>query len=503
MKTRIHSLTTLVFTLGLLSASLMAYAQQSPIQYWRPYDKRGINVFEIQKDKDSVQFDGLKVRIGAGFTQGFQSLNHENGSKAVLNPNSGTGAVYVETTPGSGSFVNRATGAPVTGVTANPSVYGGYLVGTTPYTNANALYEMGGGFPLAQANFNIDVQIADGVSLNLVSYMASHHHNEFWVKGGYLKVDKVSFLNSEVLNNIWKNLTLKVGHMEINYGDAHYRRSDGGHTLQNPWIENNIMDAFTTEIGAELYWQKNGIILMGAYTDGEIQGNIYDPSLPNVSKRKPSFYGKIGYDKQLQDNLRVRLTASAYTTKSSISNTLMGGDRTGSNYQFVTDNTSATVTTAYTSGRFNPGYRDNITSYMVNPFLKFGGLEFFGTWEYAKGNNALENGEGSTFGDIENRQTHQTSGELIYRFGKTENLYVGARYQKLTSNLAFGQTGASRGALTDVTIDRLSIAGGWFITRNVLLKAEYVKQQYGGYPDTERFYEAKFDGIVIQGAISF
>jgi len=514
MKTRIHSLTTLVITLGLLSASLMAYAQQAPIQYWRPYDKRGINVFEIQKDTDSVQYDGFKVRIGAGFTQGFQSLNHETGSKAVLNINSGTGPSYVETTPGSGSFVNRATGAPVTGIVPNPAVYGGYLVGTpaVQYTNANALYEMGGGFPLAQANFNIDVQLADGVSLNLVSYMASHHHNEFWVKGGYLKVDKVSFLNSETLDNIWKNLTLKVGHMEINYGDAHYRRSDGGHTLQNPWIENTIMDAFTTEIGAELYWQKNGIILMGAYTDGEIQGNIYNPSLPNVSKRKPSFYGKVGIDKQLKDNLRVRLTASAYTTKSSIGNTLMAGDRTGSNYQFVTDNTSATVTTAYTSGRFNPGYRDNITTFMVNPFVKFGGLEFFGTWEYAKGRNSLENGEGNTWDTstspakalvVDNRQTHQTSGELIYRFGKNENLYVGTRYQLLTSSLAFGQSASARGTLTPVEINRLSVAGGWFITRNVLLKAEYVKQEYTGYPDTERFFGAKFDGFVVQGAISF
>lgn len=508
MKTRIVSLKSLVMTLGVLMMVSWVYAQQAPIQYWRSYDKRGINVFEIQKDKDTVQYDGFKVRFGAGFTQGYQSLNHETGAKAVLNPNSGTGAVYVETSPGSSSFVNRATNAPITGVTKNPAVYGGYLVPgpgntTIPYTNANALYEMGGGFPLAQANFNIDVQLADGVSLNLVSYMSSHHHNEFWVKGGYIKVDKVSFLNSETLNNIWKNLTLKVGHMEINYGDAHYRRSDGGHTLQNPWIENNIMDAFTTEIGAELYWQKNGIILMGAYTDGEIQGNIYDPSLPSVSQRKPSFYGKVGYDKQLQDNLRVRLTASAYTTKSSVSNTLMGGDRTGSNYQYVMDNTSATVTTAYTSGRFNPGYRDNITSFMVNPFVKLYGLEFFGTWEYAKGNNSLENGEGSTYGDLDRRQTHQTSGELIYRFGNNENLYVGARYQRLTSNLAFGQTSSNPGTLFPIDINRLSIAGGWFITNNVLLKAEYVKQEYNGYPDTERFYQGKFDGIVIQGAISF
>ena len=45
--------------------------------------------------------------------------------------------------------------------------------------------------------------------------------------------------------------------MEINYGDAHFRRSDGGNTMWNPSLKkNNLMDAFTTEIGAELYWQK-------------------------------------------------------------------------------------------------------------------------------------------------------------------------------------------------------------------------------------------------------
>jgi len=512
MKTRNVSFKSLVILLGLLMAGVVAYAQQPAIQYWRSYDKRGINVFEIQKDKDSVQFDGLKVRFGAGFTQGYQSLNHENA--AYLRPTTGAGTQYVETDPGSGQFINKTTGQPATGVTFTPSstTNGAYTVNGTPYTNINALYQLGGGFPLAQANLNIDVQLADGVSLNLVSYMSSHHHNEFWVKGGFLKIDKVSFLKSEFLDNLWKNLTLKVGHMEINYGDAHYRRSDGGHTLQNPWIENNIMDAFTTEIGAELYWMKNGIILMGAYTDGEIQGNVFDASYPNQSARKPSFYGKVGIDKQLQDNLRVRLTASAYTTKSSVSNTLMGGDRTGSNYQFVMDLPTATVTTAYTSGRFNPGYRDNITSFMVNPFVKFGGLEFFGTWEYAKGNNSLENGEGNTWNtattpasslDVENRQTHQTSGELIYRFGSNENLYVGARYQKLTSNLTFGQTASNRGTLYDVDINRLSVAAGWFITNNILLKGEYVKQQYNGFQETDRFYKGQFDGIVIQGAISF
>jgi hypothetical protein len=509
MKTRIISARGLMIMIGLLFTGGWAMAQQPAIQYFRAYDKRGVNVFETSKN-DTVQYDGFKLRIGAGFTQGFQSLNHSNNARALLNPASGSGIVLLETAPGSGSFVNRATGAPVTGVAANPNAYAGYLYNGVPYTNANALYEMGGGFPLAQANLNIDVQLADGVSLNLVSYMSSHHHNEFWVKGGYLKIDKVSFLNSEFMDNLWKNLTLKVGHMEINYGDAHFRRSDGGHTMWNPWIENNIMDAFTTEIGAELYWQKNGIILMGAYTDGEIQGNIYDPSLPNVSKRKPSFYGKVGIDKMVTDDLRVRLTTSAYTTRSSVSNTLFGGDRTGSNYQYVMDNTAATVTSAFTSGRFNPGYRDNVTSIVVNPFVKYGGLEFFGTWEYAKGKNALENGEGSTYasnvsneGKLNNRQTHQTAGELLYRFGKDENFYIGARYITLTSNLAFGQTATNPGTLYSVGIDRTSIGAGWFITRNVLLKGEYVTQKYTGYPDTERLFEGKFNGVVVQGVIAF
>jgi hypothetical protein len=278
MKTKVVSLKSLVITLGLLFTGVLAFAQQPAIQYFRYYDQRGINVFETSKN-DTVVYDGLKLRIGAGFTQGYQNLNHSNEST----------------------------------------------------NTAVKLYEMGGGFPLAQANFNIDVQLYDGVRLNLVSYMSSHHHNEFWVKGGYLQIDKVKFLHSEFMDNLWKNLTLKVGHMEVNYGDAHFRRSDGGNTMWNPWIENNIMDEFTTEIGAELYWQKNGILAMGGFTDGEIQGNISDPSTPDGAKRKPSLYAKVGFDKQLKDNLRVRLTGSAMTTKSSASNTLFGGDRTGSN----------------------------------------------------------------------------------------------------------------------------------------------------------------------------
>src|SRR5690606_6367064 len=263
-----------------------------------------------------------------------------------------------------------------------------------------------------------------------------------------------------------------------------------------------------TEIGAELYWKKDGIIAMIAMTDGEIQGNVASPSAPDGAKRKPAIYGKVGYDNQIQDHLRIRLTGSFYTTKSSASNTLYGGDRTGSNYQYVMENDPVTVTGNYTSGRFNPGFRDNVTSLMINPFVKFSGLEVFGTFEFAKGRNQFENGEGTTPARdaIDNRKANQIAAEALYRFGKNEQFYLGGRFIKVDATVAEGVTAASPGIQYDVTIDRFSVGGGWFVTKNILLKGEYVNQNYDGFPNTganNRFFEGNFKGFVIQGAISF
>ncbi len=299
------------------------YAQRSDIQYLRYYDQRGINVFETSKD-DTVQYEGVKLRLGANFTQGYQNIRHSN-------------------------------------------------------TSSVPLYDLSGGFPLAQANFNIDVQLTDGVRINLISYMSAHHHNETWVKGGYLQIDKVGFMKSELLDKIWKDLTLKIGHMEINYGDAHFRRSDGGNTFWNPFMENNIMDAFTTEIGAELYWHRRGIIAMAGMTNGEIQGSV-----TRAADRGPSVYGKIGVDQSFGERMRVRLTTSVLNKSSSINGTLYGGDRTGSNYNYVMEPANAALTTNAFSGRLNPNFKDNVTSIMINPFIKMRGLELFGTYEIAK-----------------------------------------------------------------------------------------------------------------------
>lgn len=405
-----------------------AFAQQAKIANMRPYDKSGINVFETPKT-DTVPFDDVKVRIGAGFTQQFQALKHSNNSTA-----------------------------------------------TTP------LYNLKSGFNLASANLNIDAQLAKGIRLNLISYLSARHHQETWVKGGFVQID-ASPIQSDLLDNVFKYVTVKIGHYEDNYGDAHFRRTDNGHALYNPFIGNYILDGFTTEIGAEIDFQKDGFLAVAAVHNGEIQGNISD-----APSRNPSFIGKIGYDKQVNTDLRVRLTGSVYYNNGAARNTLYNGNRGGSRYYMVLEPlaTGVTATTNAWSGNVDPGFTRQVRSFMINPFIKYQGLELFGTFEFAKGNANYA---------LPQRNVSQTAVEGIYRFAKNENLFVGLRYNTVKAELA--------GIPNDVTVNRVQASAGWFVTKNMVLKGEYVNQKYNDYPTSNILADGKFKGIMVEASVGF
>ncbi len=438
--------------IALLLSPLAMQGQQAKIQNLRAYDQSGINVFETPKETD-VKFDGLKVRFGAGFTQQFQAIKSEN--PGALN-NGGTS----EATAG-----------------------------------ANKLYPLKPGFMTAQANLFMDVQLAEGIRLNLTSYLSSRHHNETWVKGGYIQFDKLPF-KGQFWDNLMKVTTVKVGHFELNYGDAHYRRPDGGHTLYSPFMEGNIMDAFATEIGGEVYVQKNGLFGMVGVTNGMIKGNIDTviASADGKTSRKPSVFLKAGIDKQVTENVRLRLSGSYYHNGGNYGSglTLYSGDRTGSNYQNAFDQWTKGAgkkqdySATFSSGRFNPGFSNKIDAVMVNGFAKVYGFEFFGTYESANGRSKTE---------TKPRHASQYAVEGIYRIGKEENLFLGVRYNAVKSDLV--------GYTKDVEVNRFCVAGGWFITKNVLMKAEVVKQEYNNFLQSDYRYNGKFNGFVLEAVVGF
>src|SRR3970040_169615 len=107
---------TIMLVAGIL---VSAKAQERNLQYWRPNDQRGQNVYEASKE-DTAAFDKMKVRIGGDFAIQFQSLNQSN--------------------------------------------------------SEGNLVELGSDFNLPTANLNVDVQLLDGVRMHLRTYLSSRNH---------------------------------------------------------------------------------------------------------------------------------------------------------------------------------------------------------------------------------------------------------------------------------------------------------------------------------------
>ena len=423
-------------------------AQQPDLQYFRPWDQSGINQFEPSKTAEQPVYDGFKIRIGGSFTQEFQALSHSNVD--------------------------------------------------TSLAGVNALYDLGPGFNLAMANLMLDFQIADGIRVSLENYMSARHHPEFWVKGGYIQIDKLPmFKNPQWFEDYFR---VKIGHFTPNYGDMHFRRNDGGNAMYNPFVENMIMDAFTTEIGGEVYvFPIEGFMGMVGITSGFINGNVADypddvplsPGDVEPTKKNPSIFLKLAYDDQISEDFRVRLSASYYRNSSIQRNTLYAGDRTGSQYYFamepaITNGAPTSSQTSFTSGRLNPGFSNEVGTFMINPFIKWKGLEAFGVIEMANGR---------TYKEADTRDFSQYAGELVYRFCKNEQLFAGARYNVVNGQLS--------GYTEDVSIDRLAFSAGWFPTPNLLLKGEYVMQNYNDFKGSDVRHEGEFNGFMVQAVVGF
>ncbi|MDZ7847894.1 MAG: hypothetical protein U5L96_14680 [Owenweeksia sp.] len=56
---------------------------------------------------------------------------------------------------------------------------------------------------------------------------------------------------------------------------------------------------------------------------------------------------------------------------------------------------------------------------------------------------------------------------------------------------------------TDVSIDRFAFAAGWYMTDNVMLKAEYVEQTYDGFATNNVLNGGKFNGVMLEAVLSF
>lgn len=376
----------------------------------------GLGLFAQQFEKpqiDDQEFEKLKVKVGGDFAIQLQALDHE---------------------------------APV------------------------ELIDLKNNFNLPTANLNITADLAPGIQLYMNNYLSSRHHNESWVEGGYLTIDKLPFLPSA--DDVMKYLTIRVGVMMPNYGDAHFFRSNNANVIDNPFVGNWIMDAFTNNPGLEVMYRNNGFLALVGTNNGRMnygRGNDIGEDLV--------FNWKAGYDKYLTENLRVRATLSGYHVGEGHSGSyLWDGDRAGARYYNVMQTAEAEGDN-FRSGRWSPGSEQSeMNSYMANVFVKFYGLELFGIYEDM---NGMKRGADQHF--------TQTALQALYRVG---DFYLGTRLNKVSDN-------------ENSKVNRFNIGGGWYmVPETVLVKLDYVNQKYEG-PAHGVIDGGEFNGLVLEAAISF
>jgi hypothetical protein len=179
------------------------------------------------------------------------------------------------------------------------------------------------------------------------------------------------------------------------------------------------------------------------------------------------------------------VTGSLFKTDKAASNTLYGGDRAGSRFYWVMENTAATESAQAFSGTINPGFKNKVTAFQVNPFVKYRGAELFGVIERAEGRASTETVD---------RTWNQYALDGVYRFASNK-LFVGARYNKAQGTVV--------GIADEVGAERVEVGGGWFILPGLLAKAEYVKQTYFGYPAANIKSGGQFNGLMLEGVVAF
>lgn len=338
------------------------------------------------------------------------------------------------------------------------------------------------GLSLPTANFDITAKVLSGFNVRLETMFSSHHHNETYVKGGYATIDNLDFIDPGFGSSFMKNATLKVGVDDINFGDDHYRRSDNADVMRNPFIHNMGVEAYMQAPHLEVLYRlpPNTFALLGI-TNGQVNP---DDVLEKQGSNRPGVYGKIGYDAQLNDALRLRVSESVYYVKgTNKGSSLFSGDKAGTVSRKIFDDG--------TDGDFGSlwnamsGFSDLTLSH-TNLFLKYNDTEFYAMYEM---------GDGANITGADMKLNHYAV-DLVQRFAN-DKFFAAARYENAVVKYADPSND-----LGDAKLTQYQLGLGWFLSKNAVAKLEYINQKR---ENNSAFVggTAEFKGYMISTALSF
>ncbi len=340
------------------------------------------------------------------------------------------------------------------------------------------------GFQTPFANLDFLASIPGKLDVFFDTYVASRPHpNQMYGHQGYILLKQLPApFAGGPMSNLFDYINVKAGAFDIDFGDQNYHRSNNAFVQRNPLIGNYVVDPNTEEIGAEVYSVKGPLYWLVGLGSGTTTEHFDYGSLPDV-------HGKLwGYP--LHD---LRLSFSAYYAN-------LAGTTAAANLatdyetsHLYSAERSGGVYAAVFGGGDNPGQITPLDGLDVQAY------QADITWEHWPWE--VYSFVGWTGDSAYDERWLYGSAESVYHINSA--LYLAGRF-------SYGVAGAVHGVDTSGWVDRFQIGGGYWFTKSLLAKLEYVYQQYNNFNSAagvvdgvEAVDNPRFSGVVMEVSFSF
>ncbi len=352
------------------------------------------------------------------------------------------------------------------------------------YNTINQYAGLDPGFQTPFANLDFLASIPGKLDVFFDTYVASRPHpNTMYGHQGYILLKQLPppFAGGP-LGALFNYINVKACAFDIDFGDQNYHRSNNAYVERNPLIGNYLVDPNTEEIGAEVYSVKGPVYWLVGAGSGTTTEHFDYGSLPDV-------HGKLwGYP--LKD---VRLSFSAYYDN------LAGASRGTEVSHLYSAERSGGVYAAVFGGGDNPG--------QITPLdgLDMQAYQMDITWNHWPWE--MYSFVGWTGDSAYRERWLYGSAEAVYHINAA--LYLAGRFSYAVAG-AVHPTGAASGVDSSGWVDRFQVGGGYWLTKDLLAKLEYVYQQYNNFdPNTgvvdgvEAYHNPRFSGVVMEVSFGF
>ncbi|HEX6177126.1 MAG TPA: hypothetical protein VF057_02105 [Thermoanaerobaculia bacterium] len=361
--------------------------------------------------------------------------------------------------------------------------------------NGQALTQLSPGFQTAFGDLGFIGKFGRNEEIEVVfdMYLSSRNHpSQTYGNEGYILMRGVpeNLESIRFLKPLLDKVDVKAGHFLINFGDGLQRRSNNAIVQKNPLVGNFVIDPNIVSIGMEISNKPSERLnwVIGAF-NGTTTEDFND-------NRGFGYHGKLSVNPIKSVRTSISYIASDQSGNppkgqtGGSSTQMFSGNRSGERYAGVLGGGQAP------GGIFPQGGEKFSAAQFDITFKNGSPLELYG--HYGRTQDLDLNG--SLAGAPEEKWAYY-AGDVVFRL--TKNVYAAARYSAADAESIGGNLSSGK-------VQRYQAGGGLWLTRNLLMKLEYVDQTYTGFRagemvnnNIQAWRNPSFKGLISEVSFSF